>query len=131
MQIRVCCLLLRCIEIETKGLFVFGLFIWDQPILHGGLTGVLEVHVLAVESVLQAVRHDLQLHYLLPYCYVWLGDVDFHLGVVDLTGQAVAHHLRKVPREKKKKLSHVWTLEVFNQNTHKGFIMEAKLNEAE
>lgn len=61
------------------------------------LTGVLEVHILAVESVLQAVRHDLQLHYLLAYRHVWLGDVDFHLRVVDLTGQAVTHHFWKVP----------------------------------
>lgn len=50
------------------------------------LTGVLKVHVLAVESILQTVRHDLQLHYLLAYRHVWLGDVDFHFGVVDLTG---------------------------------------------
>lgn len=60
-------------------------------------TGVLEVHILAVESILQAVRHDLQLHYLLTYCHVWLGDVDFHFRVVDLTGQAVTHHLGQVP----------------------------------
>lgn len=50
------------------------------------LTGVLKVHILAVESVPQAVRHDLQLHYLLAYRHVWFGDVDFHLGVVDLAG---------------------------------------------
>lgn len=48
-------------------------------------TGVLEVHILAVESILQAVSHYLELHDLLAYCYVWLGDVDIHFGIVDLT----------------------------------------------
>lgn len=61
------------------------------------LTGVLEVHVLAVKSVPQAVRHDLQLHDLLAYCHVRFGDVDFHFRVADLAGEAVAHHLGKVP----------------------------------
>lgn len=61
------------------------------------LTGVLEVDVVAIESILQAVRHDLQLHYLLPYCHVGLGDVYFHFGVVDLARQAVANDFGEVP----------------------------------
>ncbi len=62
-----------------------------------GLTGVLKVHILAVQGILQAVRHDLQLHYLLPYCHVWFGDVNFYFRVVYLTCKAITHHLGKVP----------------------------------
>lgn len=61
------------------------------------LTGVLEVHVIAIESILQTVRHDLQLHYLLSYCHVRLGDVNFHFRVVYLACEAIANHLWKVP----------------------------------
>lgn len=61
------------------------------------LTGVLEVHIVAIEGILQAVRHDLQLHYLLPYRHVRLRNVDFHFGVVDLAREAVAHHLGEIP----------------------------------
>ena len=50
------------------------------------LTGVLKVHILAIESIPQAVRHDLQLHYLLAYRHVRFGDVDFYFRVVDLAG---------------------------------------------
>lgn len=64
---------------------------------HPSLTGILEVHVVAVEGVPQPVGHDLQLHDLLADSHVWLGDVDFHLWVIDLAGQAVTHHLRKIP----------------------------------
>lgn len=62
-----------------------------------GLTGVLEVRVLAVVGAAQPVGRDLQLHDLLADGHVGLGDVHLHLGVVDLVGQAVAHHLGEVP----------------------------------
>lgn len=61
------------------------------------LTCVLKVHIMAVESVFQPVRHDLQLHYLLAYRNVGFGYVDVHFRVIDLIGQAVSDYLRKVP----------------------------------
>lgn len=66
----------------------------DATAIH---TCILKVHILAVVCVLQAVCHDFQLHYLLTYSHVWLGDVNFHLWVIDLTGQTVTHHLREIP----------------------------------
>lgn len=63
-------------------------------------TCVLEVHIAAVDSVFQPVCHDLKLHYLLAYRNVGFGDVDFHLGVVDLIGQAVSDDFREVPATK-------------------------------
>lgn len=61
------------------------------------LTCVLKVHIMAVESVFQPVRHDLQLHYLLADRNVRFGYVDLHFRVIDLIGQAVSDDLRQVP----------------------------------
>lgn len=60
-------------------------------------TCVLKVHIVAVESIFQPVRHDLKLHYLLAYRNIGFGDIDFHFGVVDLIGKPVADYLREVP----------------------------------
>lgn len=63
-------------------------------------TCVLEVHIVAVESIFQPVCHDLELHYLLAYRNVGFGDVDLHLGVVDLIGQAISDYFREIPAAK-------------------------------
>lgn len=55
---------------------------------------------MAVESIFQPVCHDLKLHYLLAYRNVGFGDVDFHLGVVYLIGQAITNDFREVPATK-------------------------------
>lgn len=43
------------------------------------------------------MRHDLELHYLLAYRNVGLGDVNLHFRVIDLICQAIPDHLREVP----------------------------------
>lgn len=63
-------------------------------------TCVLKVHIMAVQSIFEPVRHDLKLHYLLAYCNVGFGDVDFHLRVVDLIGQAISDYFWEVPATK-------------------------------
>lgn len=52
---------------------------------------------MAVKSVFQLVRHDLELHYLLAYRNVRFGYVNLHFRVIDLIGQAVSNYLREVP----------------------------------
>lgn len=69
-------------------------------------TGILEVHIIAAVGATKPVGHDLQLHDLLADGHVGLGDVYLHLGVVDLIGQAIAHHLREVPGGRGQALSH-------------------------
>lgn len=61
------------------------------------LTCVLKVHIMAVESIFQPVRHDLELHYLLAYRNVRFGYVDLHFRVIDLIGHAVSDYLWEVP----------------------------------
>lgn len=65
----------------------------------GGLTCILEVHVVAVQRVPQPVAHDFELHDLLTDGHVRLRDVEFHLRVIDLVGQTITHHLWKIPDE--------------------------------
>lgn len=65
------------------------------------LTRILEVHVVPIQSILQPVAHDFELHDLLADIHVRFGDVELHFRVVDLIGQAVAHHLRKVPDQRR------------------------------
>lgn len=65
----------------------------------GGLTRILEVHVVAVQRVPQPVAHDFELHDLLTDGHVRLRDVEFDLRVIDLVGQTITHHLWKIPDE--------------------------------
>lgn len=65
----------------------------------GGLTRILEVHVVAVQRIPQPVAHDFELHDLLTDGHVRLGDVELDLRVIDLVGQTVTHHLWKIPDE--------------------------------
>lgn len=65
------------------------------------LTGILEVHIVAVDSILHSACHDFELHDLLSYIHVWFGDVDLHFRVIDLVGQSISHYLREVPNTTK------------------------------
>lgn len=69
----------------------------EEALQTGTLTGVLKVHIMAVQRTFQPVDHDFQLHYLLAYRNVGYGYVDFHFGVVDLIGEAIPDYLREVP----------------------------------
>lgn len=66
-----------------------------------GRTCILEIHIVAVQGTFQPVAHDLQLHDLLSDGHVWLRDVKLNLGIVDLIGQAVTHHLWEIPGSRK------------------------------
>lgn len=66
-----------------------------------GRTCILEIHIVAIQGTFQPVAHDLQLHDLLSDGHVWLRDVKLNLGIVDLIGQAVTHHLWEIPGSRK------------------------------
>ncbi len=61
------------------------------------LTGVLEVHIISIDGVLQSVDHYLELHDLFAYSHVWFGNVNLHLRIIDLTGQPVSHQSWQIP----------------------------------
>lgn len=77
------------------------------------LTGILEVHVIAVDCILHSVRHDFELHDLLSYNHVWFGDVNLHFRVVDLVGQSISHHLREIPNTQNKDTVSLWYFDLY------------------
>lgn len=62
-----------------------------------GITGVLERDVVAIVGAAQLVGHHSQSHDLLPDEGVRAGDVNLHLWVTLLIGQAILHHLWEIP----------------------------------
>lgn len=78
------------------------------------LTRVLKIHVITIKGVFQAIRNDLQLHDLLPYRHVRLGDVNVHLRIIDLIGQTISHELGEVP-VKTESITHI-LLACYNYN---------------
>lgn len=65
----------------------------------GELTGILEVDVISVVSVLQLIGHDTQSHDLLSDQCVRSGDVHVHLWVVHLVGETFLHYFGKISEQ--------------------------------
>lgn len=78
------------------------------------ITGVLEGDVVAVVGAAQFVGHHSQSHDLLPDEGVWPGDVNLHLWITLLIGQAISDNLWEVPAQDRKRL-------LFNRC---GFVLE-------
>lgn len=69
------------------------------------ITGVLERDVIAIVGAAQFVGHHSQSHDLLPDEGVRAGDVNLHLRVTLLIGQAILHHLWEIPAYDRKRLT--------------------------
>lgn len=69
------------------------------------VTGILEGDVVAVVGAAQFVGHHSQSHDLLPDEGVWAGDVNIHLWITQLIGQAIFHNLWEIPAHDRKQLN--------------------------
>lgn len=61
------------------------------------LTGIKEVHVVAVVSILHLIGHNPKGHDLTKDQCVLFGGVDLDFGVVALVGQSISGHCKQVP----------------------------------